>query len=145
MTRRLRIILGLALAGACLAGMVGVVAADGSVTQHVAARYQPVPADTVPGARPDSRAFRSADPPAATADAIAAAWTPAERLDDPTGVYLRYRDVLVAALPADGGSWITVDRVQQGYARYYPVVGHRWGRRTGFGEGFRGGGPGFGK
>ena len=81
------------------------------------------------------------------AASIAGKWKPAERLADPSGYFLRYRNDIVAvtAAPEGGGSRIFVDEERRGYARWYPYVGGYWGTYSGPGEGFRGGGPGAGK
>ena len=77
---------------------------------------------------------------------IAGAWKPADRLNDPSAIFLRYRGDYVAITPdSAGGSHIYVDDERRGYARWYPHVGGYWGTYSGPGEGIRGGGPGAGK
>jgi hypothetical protein len=74
------------------------------------------------------------------------AWKPADRLTDPGGVFLRYADDLVAIRPrTGGGTEISVDDADRGYASSYPYVGGWFGTYSGRAEGFRGGGPGTGK
>ncbi|MGI9016929.1 MAG: DUF4247 domain-containing protein [Euzebya sp.] len=138
------------LGGVLLLGAAAAFATAGTVESFVADTFQSVDASVIPGASPRDRAYRSDQPVGPTAATIVAAWPPAERLDDPTGVYLRYRDSLIAVLPdpdglQDGTAVITVDRLQEGYRRYYPYVGRRWGADRGYGGDFRGGGPGTGK
>ncbi len=90
--------------------------------------------------------FASSDSPTATAQRIASRWKPAERLIDPAGLFLRYRDdMVVVTSDGSGGSRIHVDDDRGGYARWYPYVGGYWGTFSGRGETFRGGGPGAGK
>ena len=91
-------------------------------------------------------AYRSEKPPSATAADIARARRPADRRTTPSGVFLRYRDDLVGVVPrAGGGSRVLVDYERHGYGFFFPYVGGFWGRASGRGEGFRGGGPGTGK
>ena len=47
--------------------------------------------------------------------------------------------------PGQAGSRIYVDDQRQGYNRWYPYIGGRWGTFSGPGETFRGGGPAAGK
>ena len=123
--------------GALLALVVGT---SGSVRGHIGDRYELVSSDG------GSRRYRSADPPSEVAADIAAEWKPAERLNDPSGYFLRYRDTIVAVTPTEaGGSEIHVDDERRGYARWYPYVGGWWGTYSGGAEGTRGGGPGVGK
>jgi hypothetical protein len=76
---------------------------------------------------------------------ITGRWKPGDRLANPSGNFLRYDDTVVAVTPSGGGSRITVDDEDRGYARWYPFVGGWWGTYSGPGETFRGGGPGAGK
>ncbi|MGI5167506.1 DUF4247 domain-containing protein [Spirillospora sp. CA-253888] len=90
--------------------------------------------------------YRSPDTTLRTAQRISAKFRPADRASDPTGVYLRYRDLVVGVLPqAGGGARITLDTPARGYARYHSSVGGRWGGPGGSASTFRGGGPGEGK
>lgn len=138
------------LAGALVvvgvAGIAGIAVAGGSVRGYLDATFARAEGDLVPGAAAGSRTYRSSEAPGPTADRIAAAWRPADRIDDASGSYLRYASSIVAVLPGpDGGAYVTYDDLDRGYRRWYVFVGPRWGRRVGFGEGFRGGGPGLGK
>lgn len=128
----------------------------GSVDSYIAKTFAAAPAGAVPGATPTTRTFVSPDPPAQTANRIADAFKPAERLNQPSGEFLRYRDRIVAVTPApDNGSFISVDDSREGYNRWFPIIGGFWGSPGGFGGGvggpgvggsdFRGGGPGGGK
>ncbi len=92
--------------------------------------------------------------PLTTAEDIADDVKPADRRATGVGVFLRYRNDMVAALGEKGGSRIEVTNEKDGYRRHYDYVGGYWGLYTlgsvfgsggGRGEGFRGGGPGAGK
>lgn len=73
-------------------------------------------------------------------------WKPYQRLNDPSGYFLRYRDLVVRISDGDqGGSRIQVEDDERGYHVWGPVIGGAWGTYRGPGEGFRGGGPGAGK
>lgn len=130
-----------------LVGLLAVVAVvagtRGSVRDHIRQEYELV--GTSDGGR--SIEYSSPGRPSAVAASIADRWKPSERLADPSGFFLRYRNDIVAVTPAaDGsGSRIFVDDERRGYARWYPYVGGYWGTFSGPGEGFRGGGPGAGK
>lgn len=93
-----------------------------------------------------SLTFASRSSTLATAADIADAFAPAERINDPDGVFLRYQDAIVA-VTSDGarGSRIYVDAEEDGYRRWYGYVGGTWGTYSGRGESFRGGGPSGGK
>lgn len=146
MSRRTRLFVAGGLVVVCVLGIVGLAAGGGSVRGYLDQTFSRDDAADLPGATTSSRTYRSSEPPGPTADRIAAAWRPADRIDDATGTYLRYASTILAILPApDSGSYIAVDDIDRGYSRWYLFVGPRWGRRVGFGEGFRGGGPGFGK
>ena len=113
---------------------------SGSVREHVADRYTRVSSSR------GSATYSSADPPSEVAADIADEWKPAERLNDPSGYFLRYSNTIVAVTAATGGgSRIHVDDERRGYARWYPYVGGWWGTYSGPAEGVRGGGPGVGK
>jgi len=92
--------------------------------------------------------YTSTRPPGDVAHSIASAWKPAERINDPGGYFLRYNSAIVAVTAAgagQAGSKIYVDDQRQGYNRWYPYIGGRWGTFSGPGETFRGGGPAAGK
>ena len=131
-----------------LAGLVGLAflqfGVRGSVRQHVRDTYTLV--DSSDGGR--SAVYSSPDKPSSVAASIAKRWKPAERLTDPSGFFLRYRNDIVVVTPAaegSTGSRIYVDEQARGYTRWYPYIGGYWGTYSGPGEGFRGGGPGAGK
>jgi hypothetical protein len=80
-----------------------------------------------------------------TASDIRGHWKPAQELVDPSGVFLRYHDLVVAITPrVEGGSTIYLDDERTGYAHWYPYVGGSWGVGSPV-SGTRGGGPGSGK
>ncbi len=151
MSTRTKIILASLLSLGCLIGLIASCSNQGSVDSYIAKTYRPAAAGVVPGATSTSRTYTSPQGPTQTADRIAKAWKPAERLNQPTGTFLRYRDRVVAVTPgAAGGSYISVDDAKNGYTRWFPIVGGFWGTGGiggvgGGAGGFRGGGPGGGK
>lgn len=88
--------------------------------------------------------YRSKKPPLEVAKEIVDAQKPADRRVTPEGVFLRYRNDYVGVEPDGGGSKILVADEKRGYGLFFPYVGGFWGRASGRGEGFRGGGPGGG-
>lgn len=138
--RRAPLAVGLLLVVAGVAGLVALFGTAGSVRSHIARTYAPVSSEG------RSAVYSSAQPPATVARDIARRWRPAERVNDPGGYFLRYRNAVVAVTPGPaGGSRVYVDDERRGYARWYPYVGGRWGTFSGRGETVRGGGPGTGK
>lgn len=142
MSTRIQVIIGLCLAA--LGGLVfiGLLAftATGSVRDHIHDNYRLVRDEG------RSREYTSPDPPSVVVAAIASRWKPADRLSDPSGHFLRYRDDYVVVSPdGAGGSRIHVDDEDEGYRRWYGHVGGSWGTYSGPSEGARGGGPGAGK
>ncbi len=152
MTLRTKLILAGLLGFACVLGLIFSFTNRGSVDSYIAKTFAPAAAGAVPGSTPTTRTFTSSDTPVKTADRIAKEWKPAERLNQPSGVFLRYQERIVAVTPApNNGSFISVDDSRSGYNRWFPIVGGFWGS-TGVGGGgvggaggFRGGGPGGGK
>jgi hypothetical protein len=142
---RVKLLAALGAAGIGLAALVGVLfGTKGSVRSHISGKYQRVEAES----KGRSAVYMSTQPPGAVAKAISGAWKPAERINDPGGYFLRYRSAIVAVTAAAAGqqgSRIYVDDQRQGYNRWYPYLGGRWGTFSGPGETFRGGGPGAGK
>jgi hypothetical protein len=101
---------------------------------------------TSAGKRDGSDVYRTSERVERVTKRLTDAWKPADRLTDPGGVFLRYSDDLIAIRPrTEGGSEITVDDADRGYAHWYPFVGGYFGTYSGRAEGFRGGGPGTGK
>ncbi|HEY8479951.1 MAG TPA: DUF4247 domain-containing protein [Spirillospora sp.] len=105
-----------------------------SPRDDIAAKYRRVSADT----------YVSDKPPLVVASEIIAKNGTDERIFTPNGVYLRYEKEIVGILPEDGGSRITIDDPDRGYARYHSSVGGSWGGSGGRASSFRGGGPGGG-
>jgi hypothetical protein len=142
---KVKLLAALGAAGIGLAALLGVLfGTRGSVRDHIAGRYQRVAAES----QGRSVVYTSTQPPGAVAKSIAGAWKPAERINDPGGSFLRYRSAIVAitaAAAGQAGSRIYVDDQRQGYNRWYPYIGGRWGTFSGPGETFRGGGPAAGK
>jgi hypothetical protein len=101
---------------------------------------------TAAGKRGGADVFRTTQNVATVTKDLTSAWKPADRLTDPGGVFLRYRDDLIAIRPrTGGGTELSVDDADRGYAGFYPYVGGWFGTYSGRGESFRGGGPGSGK
>jgi hypothetical protein len=142
---KVKLLAALGAAGLGLAALLGVLfGTRGSVRDHIAGKYQRVAAES----QGRSVVYTSTQPPGAVAKSIAGAWKPAERINDPGGYFLRYRSAIVAitaAATGQAGSRIYVDDQRQGYNRWYPYIGGRWGTFSGPGETFRGGGPAAGK
>jgi hypothetical protein len=139
--KRLALIVAAVLA---VSGVVGVVTllSAGSVRSWIDGTFTRVSGQ--PGGR--SLVYSSTQPPLSTADRIAGRWRPSDRLNEPGGSFLRYRDTIVAVTGDGGrGSRIYVDDDDDGYARWYPYLGGWWGTGGGSGSSFRGGGPGEGK
>jgi hypothetical protein len=142
---KVKLIAALAAVGIGGIALVGVLfGTKGSVRSHIAGKYQRVEAES----KGRSAVYTSSQAPAAVARSIAGTWKPAERINDPGGYFLRYKSAMVAVTAAAAGqtgSRIYVDDQRQGYNRWYPYVGGRWGTFSGPGETFRGGGPAAGK
>ncbi len=141
MNPRIKLFAALAAAGVGGVALLGLLfGTRGSVRDHIAGRYQRVPAES----SGRSVVYTSAKPPGEVARSISGAWKPAERINDPGGYFLRYGSAIVAVTAAgagQAGSKIYVDDQRQGYNRWYPYVGGRWGTFSGPAESFRGGGP----
>ncbi|ROO82899.1 uncharacterized protein DUF4247 [Actinocorallia herbida] len=89
--------------------------------------------------------WTTTDDPLTAAGDIADRHKPVDRAVDPSGVFLRYPDVIVAVLATGSGSVIHVDQADAGYRRWHEHVAGRWGGPAGHATLFRGGGPGDGK
>ena len=113
----------------------------GDPREHIMKTY------TVVSQEGDSATLTSKDPVSKTAADIRKAWKPAQERVDPSGTFLRYKDLVVAITPRpEGGSTIYLDDEERGYNRWFVFVGGYWGS-GGIGGvgGTRGGGPGAGK
>ncbi len=127
--------------GLILAGVVGILftlTSSGSARSYVKDHYKRAGSDR------GADVYTSPKPPAKVAAEIAEAHKPADRRATPEGVFLRYRSDYVGVMAMGGGSRIAVADERRGYGLFFPFVGGYWGRASGRGEGFRGGGPGGG-
>ena len=144
MSTRIQVILGLSLAAVGVLAFAVLLALTGfrSPRDYLADNYTLVSSQD--GGR--SREYSSPRPPSEVVAAIARKWNPAERVNDPAGYFLRYRDDIIAILPdGSGGSRIYVDDEEEGYRHWYGHVGGYWGTYSSRSENERGGGPGAGK
>jgi len=144
MSTRTQILLGLALAGLGGLAFVVILALTGfsSPRDYLADHYTLVSSED----SGRSREYSSPRPPSAVVAAISKRWPPGDRVNDPAGYFLRYRDDIVAVVPdGSGGSRIYVDDEEEGYRHWYGHVGGYWGTYTSQAENQRGGGPGAGK
>ncbi|WP_018655716.1 DUF4247 domain-containing protein [Actinomadura flavalba] len=119
---------GLVLAGALFAG-------GGSPRGWIDGRYQQLGAGS----------YRAGQPPARVASDLVRRHRPSDRVYDPAGIFLRYRDDVVVIAPDGRGSRVTVLDPDRAYRTYHGYVGGRWGGFNGRASTFRGGGPGTGK
>ena len=134
------VLLGLAAAVLGIGLLTSACSGPAGVEAHIRSTYERGPDED------GGRTYTSDEPPDEVAGDIAQRWRPAERVNDPSGYFLRYRSAIVAVTGAEGGgSRVWVDDERRGYARWYPIIGGRWGTYSGPGETFRGGGPGAGK
>ena len=142
MTRRTIVIIGaVMLSAGVLAGAL-TFATRGSLRSYLDSTFTRVSTD----ASARSSEYSADGAPSKVAAQIADKWKPAERVNDPSGYFLRYRnDIVAVTVDEDGGSRIYVDDADRGYTRWYGYLGGRWGTYSGPGDTFRGGGPGAGK
>jgi hypothetical protein len=119
-------------------GLLATVTGSGSARSYVKDNYKRAGSDR------GADLYTSPKPPAKVAAEIAKAHTPADRRATPEGVFLRYRSDFVGVMGQGRGSRIAVADERRGYGLFFPFVGGYWGRASGRGEGFRGGGPGGG-
>lgn len=127
--------------GLMLVGVLGVVFTltnSGSARSYVKDHYKRAGSDR------GAQLYTSTKPPTKVAKEIAGAHKPADRRVTPEGIFLRYRSDFVGVMPKGSGSQIAVADERRGYGLFFPFVGGYWGRASGRGEGFRGGGPGGG-
>ena len=144
MSTRVQVILGLVLAGVGALVFVVLMAVRGfdSPRDFLSGNYALVSSQD--GGR--SREYSSPKPPSEVVGAISKRWPPADRVNDPAGYFLRYRDDIVAVVPdGSGGSRIYVDDENEGYRHWYGHIGGYWGTYSSRSEDGRGGGPGAGK
>lgn len=138
--RRTQLVLAALVALGALVGM-GTLLHGGNPRDWLRQHYAQVSHDPATG----SYTLRSDQGVTQTAKRIRSAWKPAQELVEPTGVFLRYHDLIVAIQPrTGGGSTVTLDDEQHGYAHWYGHVGGSWGVGSPV-SGTRGGGPGSGK
>jgi hypothetical protein len=135
----------LVLSGLGLLGLIFTLSSHGDVRDYIAKHYRAQPDERLDERAKPTKVFKSSKTVSKTARDIADAHKPAERRTTPEGAFLRYSDDIVSVLPVAGGSRILVDDEDTGYRRNYFFVGGFWGRYSGPGESFRGGGPGVGK
>lgn len=142
MTRKTHIIAACVLLGIGVLLAVPLVLRMDSPRGWLDDHYQRVSHD----ARTDSTVYSSRRPASSVVKAVAGRFDPYERLNDPTGYYLRYSDLIVRiSARAGGGSTIRAVEPHHGYHLWGPVIIGSWGTFHGRGPSFRGGGPGAGK
>lgn len=131
--------------GLALAAILGIVALlnRGGPREFALDHYEQVSHDG------SSYVLRSDKSVTETAAEIRGAWKPAQELNDPAGIFLRYSDLVIAVTPDPerDGSTVYLDDEKRGYAHWFPFVVGYWGTGGGIGGvgGVRGGGPGAGK
>lgn len=137
--RTQRVLAGL-LALACVIGFVSLLR-GGNPRDWLREKYPQSSHDPATG----SYVLLSDEGVTQTAKRVREAWKPAQQVVDPSGVFLRYQDLIVAIQPrAGGGSTLTLDDEEHGYTHWYGHVGGVWGVGSPV-SGTRGGGPGSGK
>ena len=144
MSSRVQVLIGLVLAGLGAVALVVLLAATAtsSVRDFVRDHYRLVASRD----RGRSTEYASPDPPSDVVAAITRRWQPADRLYEPSGYFLRYRDdYVVVTSDGAGGSRIYVDDEEEGYRHWHGYVGGNWGTYSGPAEDVRGRGPGSGK
>lgn len=119
-------------------GLAFTLTGSGSARSYVRENY------TRAGSDRGADIYTSPKAPTRVAAEISDAHKPADRRTTPEGVFLRYRSDYVGVMPQGTGSRIAVADERRGYGLFFPFVGGYWGRASGRGEGFRGGGPGGG-
>lgn len=135
----------LVLSGLGLLGLIFTIAGHGGVREFIDKTYVAQPDEKLDGRAKPTKVYTSPKSVSATTKEIAEAHKPADRRTTPEGSFLRYSDDMVSVLPVSNGSRVLVDDEETGYRRNYFFVGGFWGRYSGRGESFRGGGPGAGK
>ena len=128
--------IGLILLG--VLGLAFTLTSSGSARSYVKDNYKRAGSDR------GAEIYTSSKPPARVASEVADAHKPADRRVTPEGVFLRYRSDYVGVMGQGTGSRIAVADERRGYGLFFPFVGGFWGRSSGRGEAFRGGGPGGG-
>lgn len=123
----------------------GILAVVGAIVLLVATFQSSSPKGWIPKHyAKNGRDYSSPQAPIATAAQISRKFKPSDRTYDPTGVYLRYPDAVIAIRPGPRGSTIYVDDPDTGFRRWHSHVAGRWGGPGGRASLFRGGGPGGG-
>ena len=146
--RHWRLTLLIAVLAVCTTGCLAFAGGFGQsrLVGHLEDTYERTEAAPT-GATEVSRAWRSPNDVAATANAIAQAVRPRDEIVAQERTFLAYPDAVVAiSASQDGqGSVIGWDPAERGYNRWFAFIGPRWGSYYGPGGTFRGGGSGFGK
>jgi hypothetical protein len=145
-------VLAIAMASIGVLGLVFTIASQSSVREDIAKDYRKVGTEPPPGKQGEGRKpteiYASPRSVGQTAKQISDKHKPADRRAAESGVFLRYRDDVVAVVPPPAGSKgsrIMVDDEEGGYHRNFFFVGGFWGTYSGPAGSFRGGGPGTGK
>lgn len=142
MTRRTHIVMACVLLGVGLVLAIPLALGAGSPRGWIDSHYHRVSRDT----RADSAIYTSRQPPSQVVDEITDRWDPYQHLNDPTGYFLRYNNLIVrVSAKQGGGAKIRVTDARHGYHLWGPLIIGSWGTFHGRGPGFRGGGPGAGK
>ena len=143
---RRAIVVACILSGIGLLGLAVIAFGSQGIREHVKSNYKFVGTEAIPNDNDKALVYTSTKPPSKTAADIIDAVKPGDKLVTDAGVFLRYKDDIVAITPqSGGGSQIQVEDEDSGYRHHFLYVGGWWGTYSGRGEGFRGGGPGAGK
>lgn len=139
MSRRTKLIIAAVVVGLGLILLVASVVGAQSPGSYISGHYKHIGTDQ------GAKVYASPKSATDTAQDIASAIKPADRLATPSGVFLRYSSDYVAVLAQAHGSRIEVSDERSGYSHYYGYVGGYWGTYAGATAGARGRGPGAGK
>ncbi|GAB3282530.1 DUF4247 domain-containing protein [Parasphingorhabdus pacifica] len=138
------LIAGIAGVLALIIAIVAISSFDSGPRGYVADRYERAAHLDLRGDS-DNRAYTSPRPPQVVEREITAKFRPRSQFTEAASIYLRYEDDAVVIKPRSAGSVIHVLDDDEAYRRYGTIIGGRWGPIGGYGETFRGRGPGFGK